>query len=213
MYEHILDEAERLLEQDEDVIVPVKKIWVQVRQIAEDNDWQMPSFTEFTSLLMEDDRFEFISEGESTDVGEDLTEEGLDEEELEAEHIGFYAGHRVKLARIQLTPDRLGGIIRRKVDDTMGALLKAWEARPEGDAATEDKLLEALTETQKLQREVADTFSKEKMKSLTDALKRKQKKQTGKAAKRPIKKRDVRKKKASARFRPSSKRKRPTKRR
>ncbi len=40
MYDHILDEAEHFLEQDEDIIAPVKKIWKRIRQIAEENEWR-----------------------------------------------------------------------------------------------------------------------------------------------------------------------------
>lgn len=208
MYNHILDEAERLLEQDEDVIVAVKKLWVHVRQTAEDNDWQMPSLAEFTTLLMQDDRFEFMPEQESIDEEEDFPEEDREEEESEAERFGFYSGQRVKLARIQLTPERLGSIIRRKVDDTMDALMKAWEERPEGDQETEDKLLDALSQTQKLQHEVKETFSEEKMKSLGEALAKDQRTEASKKRRKTKEKQPVKKKRGSIRPRTPAKRKR-----
>ncbi|MEE9224735.1 MAG: hypothetical protein V3U68_00875 [Bacteroidota bacterium] len=212
MYEHILEETGRLLEQDQDVIVPVKKVWRQVRQIAEDNDWRMPSLAEFTSILMQDDRFEFMPEQESIDE-EELPDEEREEEEVEAERFGFYAGQRVKLARIQLTPDRLGDIIRRKVDDTMEALMKAWEDRPGGDGATEDKLLEVLSRTQKLQQEVQEAFSEDKMKSLSEALAEVQQKEPSKSKKKKTGKPSARRREASARSKSPSKRKRSAGRR
>ncbi|MFQ5798831.1 MAG: hypothetical protein ACE5H0_09085 [Bacteroidota bacterium] len=212
MYEHILEETERLLEQDQDVIVPVRKIWKQVRQIAEDNDWRMPSLAEFTSILMQDDRIEFMPEQESMGEG-DLLEEEREEKEVEAEWFGFYAGQRVKLARIQLTPERLGDMIRRKVDDTMEALMKAWEDRPESDGATEDKLLEVLSRTQKLQREVKEAFSEDKMKSLSEALAKVQQKDTSKSKKKKTGKPSARKNKVSGQPTSSSKRKRSASRR
>lgn len=202
MYDHILDEAELFLEQDEDIIVPVKKIWMRIRQIAEDNDWRMPSLAEFTSLLMQDERFEFMPEQEDGSVEEDLPEE-----ELETEELSIYSGQRVKLVRIELTPERLGQMIRRKVDDTMDALMKAWDERPDGDSPTEGKLLEVLSQTQKLQREVKDTFSEEKMRKLTKALAGKAKARPTKAKNKVTKKRPVRRGKSAARSKSSSKRK------
>ncbi len=202
MYDHILDEAELFLEQDEDIIVPVKKIWMRIRQIAEDNDWRMPSLAEFTSLLMQDERFEFMPEQEDSSVEEDLPEE-----ELETEELNFYSGQRVKLARIELTPERLGQMIRRKVDDTMDALMKAWDKRPDGDSPTEGKLLEVLSQTQKFQREVKDTFSEVKMRKLTKALAGKAKGRPSKAKKKVTKKRPVGKRKSATRLKSSSKRK------
>ncbi len=201
MYDHILDEAELFLEQDEDIIVPVKKIWMRIRQIAEDNDWRMPSLAEFTSLLMQDERFEFMPEQE------DGTVEDLPEEELEAEELSFYTGQRVKLVRIELTPERLGQMIRRKVDDTMDALMKAWDERPDGDSPTEGKLLEVLSQTQKFQREVKDTFSEVKMRKLTKALAGKAKARLSKAKKKVTKKQPVGKRKSATRLKSSSKRK------
>ncbi len=99
-------------------------------------------------------------------------ESGLQEE---MGSLGFYSGDRVKLRTVELTPEVIGGLIRRKVDMTMDALTKAWNRRPRGDQDTEDQLLDILAKTQKLQREVKDTFSAEKMKELDIALKKAQK--------------------------------------
>ena len=77
----------------------------------------------------------------------------------------------MKLKSVELTPEIIGGLIRRKVDVTMDALTRAWHRRPEGDQDTEDQLLDILAKTQKLQREVKNTFSPEKMKDLNLALK------------------------------------------
>ena len=211
MYEHILEEVERVLEQDEDIIVPVRKIWTRAREVAEDNDWRMPSLAEFTSLLIQDDRFEFMPELETSDLGEHLNEE--EREETGEEEFGIFSGQWVKLARIQLSPERLGDIIRRKVDGTIDTLMKAWEDRPKGDAAAEDRLLEVLSQTQKLQREVKDTFSEVKMKSLTEALERNEKKNPPKTSKKATERQSVGKKKATARSKTSSRRKPKSKKR
>ena len=170
MYERCLNEAERILASEKDVIVPVKRIWEAVEKQGRKQGFDMPAFADFTALLEGDARFEFMS---STDEnGDPIAEfpgEDLEQEE-ELESLGFYSGDRVKLRSVELTPEVIGQLIRRKVDMTMGALSRAWEQRPEGDQETEDQLLEILAKTQKLQREVRTTFSEEKMKELQDAL-------------------------------------------
>lgn len=162
MYERCLDEAERILASEKDVIVAVKKIWLEVSKEARHQGFDVPAFTDFSAMLEGDPRFEFIARHQS--VTEDL-EDPVPEEEtpLEMEQLGFFSGDRVKLRSVDLTPTKLGTIIRTKVDRTMSALTKAWELRPEGDQETEDRLLDILARTQKLQKEVQKTFSAERM--------------------------------------------------
>jgi hypothetical protein len=170
VYERCLNEAERILASDKDVIVPVKKIWEEVGKQGGKQGFDLPSLADFTALLEGDARFEFVSSLDENGEPIDMTprEENSQEEELES--LGFYSGDRVKLKSVELTPEVIGGLIRRKVDMTMDALARAWERRPVGDQETEDQLLDILAKTQKLQREVKSTFSKEKMKELETAL-------------------------------------------
>ena len=170
MYERCLNEAERILATDKDVIVAVKKVWSEVEKQGRKQGFEIPSFADFTALLEGDSRFEFIpsldENGEPPDMS--AREESPQEEELE--NLGFYSGDRVKLKSVELTPEVIGNLIRRKVDMTMDALTRAWERRPDGDQETEDQLLDILAKTQKLQREVKSTFSDDKMKQLEHAL-------------------------------------------
>ena len=172
VYERCLNEAERILASDKDVIVPVKKIWEAVEKQGRAQRFEIPALPDFTALLEGDTRFEFLpnldENGEPVeDLPRDETEQG---EELES--LGFYSGDRVKLKSVELTPEVIGGLIRKKVDMTMDALARAWERRPGGDGDTEDQLLDILAKTQKLQREVKNTFSEEKMKALGQLLKK-----------------------------------------
>lgn len=171
MYERCLNEAERILASEKDVIVAVKKIWVEVEKQGKKQGFEIPSFADFTALLEGDSRFEFIpsldENGEPPDAS--AREESPQEDELE--NLGFFSGDRVKLRSVGLTPEVIGSLIRRKVDMTMNALTRAWKRRPEGDQETEDQLLDILAKTQKLQREVKNTFSDDKMKQLEVALK------------------------------------------
>ena len=172
MYERCLNEAERILASDKDVIVPVKKIWEAVEKQAKAQRFEIPALPDFTALLEGDTRFEFLASlDENGEPPEDLPRDGTDQEE-ELESLGFYSGDRVKLRSVELTPEVIGGLIRQKVDMTMDALARAWERRPDGDSDTEDQLLDILAKTQKLQREVKNTFSDERMKELGQLLKK-----------------------------------------
>ena len=174
MYERSLLEAERILAADKDIIVPVKKLWTLVEREGRSQSFEVPALADFTALLEASPTFEFMAahNGVLDDMEEDRPEEPSDEEQ-ELERMGFYAGDRVKLKRISLTPEALGGILRSKVDRTVDALSKAWQRRPVGDSETEGRLLSIISQTKKLQRDVKAAFSKAKMKKITQALKKK----------------------------------------
>jgi hypothetical protein len=185
VYERCLNEAERILASDKDVIIPVKKIWESVDKQGKKQGFEIPTLPDFTALLEGDARFEFMpSLDENGDPMDGSQREESDQQE-ELETLGFYSGDRVKLRRVELTPETLGGLIRRKVDMTMVALTKAWERRPEGDQDAEDQLLDMLAKTQKLQREVKNTFSPERMKELEAALDQSKKKASTSKMKKP----------------------------
>jgi len=172
VYERCLNEAERILASHKDVIVPVKKIWEAVEKQGRAQGFEIPGLPDFTALLEGDTRFEFLTSlDENGEALADLPRDETDQEE-ELESLGFYSGDRVKLRSVELTPEVIGGLIRQKVDMTMDALARAWDRRPEGDSDTEDQLLDILAKTQKLQREVKNTFSDERMKELGQLLKK-----------------------------------------
>jgi hypothetical protein len=205
VYERCLNEAERILASDKDVIVPVKKIWEAVDKQGKKQGFEIPSLPDFTALLEGDARFEFMTSlDENGDPIDGSQREESDQQE-ELETLGFYSGDRVKLKSVELTPETLGGLIRRKVDMTMDALTKAWERRPEGDQDAEDQLLDILAKTQKLQREVKSTFSPEKMKELEAALDQAKKKASASKTKKPaVKKRAPARSTVKKKSRPTS---------
>lgn len=174
MYERCLLEAERILAADKDIIVPVKKVWNLVVREGRSQNFEVPALADFTALLEAHPTFEFMAahNGVLDDMDQERPEE-LSAEEEDLERMGFYAGDRVKLKRITLTPETLGGILRTKVDRTVDALSKAWQRRPEGDSETEERLLAIISQTKKLQRDVKAAFSEEKMKKVSRALKKK----------------------------------------
>lgn len=190
MYERCLNEAERILAADKDVIVAVKKVWMDVAREGKAQAFDVPQLPDFTALLEGDPRFEFLPAHSSLqDDLDDPNTGDSSEEGSEMEQLGFFSGDRVKLHNVELTPQLLGNIIRTKVDRTMSALTRAWDLRPEGDQDTEDRLLEILSRTQKLQKEVKKAFSPERMKTLEYSLRKR---------KRPASRKKVVKRKSAA---------------
>ncbi len=154
-----LEAAEKLLANDPDVIVPVKKLWKQSLDTVSD---QNPlTLEEFSDALAHDSRFEFIS-GEWTDVGAGVNDSKQNIENREQmEALGIYQGERVKLQRIHLTPALLANVMSKKIDTTIDALMRAWDMRPEGDSETEDQLLQILIQAKKLQHDLQALLAEE----------------------------------------------------
>lgn len=206
MYERTLDEAERFLAADREIIVAVKKLWMEVSRMAAEQGFEVPSFPDFSAMLEGDPRFEFLPFHKNvTDDLEDPILHGDSPDETEMEQMGFFSGDRVKLRSVTLTPQIMGNIIRSKVDRTVDALTKAWDLRPDGDRETEDQLLEILARTQKLQKEVKSAFSEERMTKLerslassvrTGSRQRTSGRKKGKVALKPVRKRTAARKPA-----------------
>jgi hypothetical protein len=185
VYERCLNEAERILAADRDVIVAVKKVWMEVTREAKAQAFEWPSLPDFTAMLEGDPRFEFLpAHSTLQDDLDDPHTEAASDEESEMEQLGFFSGDRVKLRNVELTPQLLGTIIRTKVDRTMTALTKAWDLRPEGDQDTEDRLMEILAKTQKLQKDVKKAFSSSRMRSIERSLKKRKRPSSRKKTKK-----------------------------
>jgi hypothetical protein len=130
---HFLDLAEQILAADENVIVPVKKLWLRLQQ---ESPMPVPPLDNFTALLRADGRFEFLLEQEDSDRGDlrpGWTPEQIAAEEQIMEELGFFRGPRVKLVRVELTRDLLMLMLTRHLENLTEALKGAWELRPEGD--------------------------------------------------------------------------------
>lgn len=137
MIYQVLDLAERLLAADEDVIVPVRKLWLRLQR---ESSLPVPPFEEFVRLLRADKRFEFVLEGQDEHrekLYEGHTPAQIAAEERIMEELGFFRGPRVKLVRINLTRDLLRLILVRHLENLTDALRGAWELRPRGDVPEE----------------------------------------------------------------------------
>lgn len=147
-----MDVVEKILEDEEDVIVPVKKIWKMLQFSKEFENITVPALIEFSQLLKDDERFELMPPVNYGDMFEGLSEEEQREREDEMETLGFFSGERVKLRRVQLTGDLLASVIEKSVNRMMNALKNAWDTKPD-DKETEKRLLEIMKKTQQLQKE------------------------------------------------------------
>ena len=71
---------------------------------------------------------------------------------LKADRRFFVLEDKAMLVRRIPSQEKLLSILAQKVEESYETLKAAWENRPPDDAKLEDKLLEALARTQKLQR-------------------------------------------------------------
>ena len=135
--------AAEVLGSGEDILVPVKKLWLDMQSQGIGAGLSVEAFT---AMLEADGRFEFF---EGVDHGE-----GDEEERAYMEELGFFSGPRVKLASRELTKDYIARMLRQSTQNMLEALEGAWETRPVGDVEAERQLLEILTMAQRLKHEV-----------------------------------------------------------
>jgi hypothetical protein len=153
MEKALLDVVKHILENDDEVILPVRKLWRILQFDEEFSDIEVPVLSEFVELLRSDERFEFMHPIDYTGMYSELSEEERQKRELEMEEAGFYSGERIKLKRIALTGELLAGMIERSSDRMMEALRKAWEAQPR-DPEEEKRLLTIMEKAQRLRSDV-----------------------------------------------------------
>ena len=138
------------LEQDEDIIVPVKKMW---------NEWYAaqgtPSLAEFTRIVLSDDRIEEMRGVDHTRHMEGMSPEEREEYEQDMEARGFYSGPRVKLKSRQITPEHIAKMLKKHNDRMEAALRQARAVLPE-DAreADEGNLIDVILLARKLRRDL-----------------------------------------------------------
>lgn len=135
--------AADVLGSGEDILLPVKQLWLDMQRQRIGTGLSVEAFT---ALLEADGRFEFF---EGIDHGG-----GDEEEQALMEELGFYSGPRVKLAARELTPEYIARMLRQSTQNMVEALEGAWEVRPTDDPEAEQQLLEILTLAQRLKHEV-----------------------------------------------------------
>lgn len=138
------------LEEDEDIIVPVKKLW---------KEWYAaqgtPSLGEFTRIVLSDERIEEMPGVDHTRHMEGMSPEELEEEERDMEAHGFYSGPRVKLKSREIRLEHIARMLKKHNDRMEWALQQARAVLPEdAGEAVEGNLIDAIQLTRKLRRDL-----------------------------------------------------------
>ncbi len=143
----VIEWAASILETDEEILVPVKKLWAQYTA-------QTPgiSLDDFTRALEADARFEFMEGTDPTEGLEDWTEEERAEHIAEMESLGFFGGPRVKLASREITREHVARMIAKHTNNMLSALWSAYDVRPEDlDPEKDAELLDLIAQAKELQ--------------------------------------------------------------
>lgn len=138
-----------ILETDPDFYVPIKKLWLILREEGLPLDLELE---EFQAWLESDDRFE-VRDFDTSLPGDP---EEAAEIERELEELGFFSGPRVKLVSREMTAEDVFAGLLRSLERMNWALRGAWETRPVGDRETEAQLLDAMAIGEELEREIRE---------------------------------------------------------
>ena len=146
MTTEMLDWVLAYLERDEEIVVPVKKMW---------NEWNAahgrPALEDFTAALLSDERIEDTGGVDHDEDREGMTpaERADYEQEMEAE--GFFSGPRVKLKAREITLEHVARMIGRHSGRMVAALNDARAAMPaDMDEREEGQLIDVIALAEKL---------------------------------------------------------------
>ncbi len=142
----MMDWVVAYLEQDEDIVVPIKKMWAEWRSANAE-----PGLAEFSSEVLADARIEEMGGVDHHAGMEWMSPEDMDEYERDMEKSGFYSGPRVKLKSRPLTLDHIARTIKKHNDRLQAALEAARRALPE-DAGEQEEgaLIDLMIRTKQL---------------------------------------------------------------
>jgi hypothetical protein len=136
------------LEQDEDIIVPIKKMW---------NEWHAaqgtPLLAEFTQIVLSDESVEEMPGVDHTEHVEGMSPEELDESERDMEAHGFYSGPRVRLKSREITLEHIAKMLKKHNDRMEWALEQARAVLPDdASEADEGTLIDVTVRARQLRR-------------------------------------------------------------
>jgi hypothetical protein len=140
------------LEADEDVIVPIKKMW---------NEWHAdygePSLDVFTEAVLADPS---VEEEHGVDHAQGRRFDSLEEREeylREMEAEGFYSGPRVKLRSREITLEHIARTLKKHNDRMEWALQQARALLPpDASEAEEGRLIHAIELARQFRRDLRE---------------------------------------------------------
>jgi hypothetical protein len=152
MSSELLNWVYAYLERDEEIVVPIKRMW---------NEWHVlhsePSLDDFTALLLADDRFE---EMEGVDHNEGLewdSPEEFEEYVRDMEAVGFFSGPRLKLKARELTLEHITRMIKLHNDRMEAALQQARAVMPDDVSEEEEgQLIDIIALAQELRQQLRE---------------------------------------------------------
>ncbi len=152
MSTELLDWVYNYLDHDEDIVVPIKKMW---------NEWRanhsQPGLAGFTALILADERIEEMEGVDHTEGLEFDSPEELAEYEQEMEEVGFYSGPRVKLLAREITLEHIAGMIKKHNDRMEWALRQAHASMPDDVSEPEEgQLLDLMAQVEQLRRHLRE---------------------------------------------------------
>ncbi len=143
----LLEWVYRYLEMDEEIIVPVRRMWN-----ALDAETR-PALEEFTALVLADPRFEVMPGAEPGEDVEGMMPEEHAAYERELEELGLFSGPRLKLKSRQITLDHIARMIARHTARMERALQQARHSMPPQVSEEEEgQLIEIIEQVKALRR-------------------------------------------------------------
>jgi hypothetical protein len=152
MSSELIDWVYAYLVRDEDIIVPIKKMW---------NEWhnmhREPALAEFTEMILADERVEEMGGIDHNEGMEWMTPEELVEHERDMEGVGFFSGPRVKLKSREITLEHITRMMKKHNDRMEGALRAAHATMPDDiDEHEEGMLLDTLGKVETLRQHLRE---------------------------------------------------------
>ena len=152
MSSELLEWVHTYLEQDEEIVVPIKKMW---------NEWQIThtglALDVFIALLLADERFEDVGGVDHTEGMEWMTPEEMAEYVRDMEEVGFFSGPRLKLKSRELTLEHITNMIKKHNDRMEEALRQARATMPdEVDEQEEGQLIEIMALAEQLRQHLRE---------------------------------------------------------
>ena len=96
MYERCLNEAELILNVQQEPLMPVRKVWEEISRRAKMKGFEVASISDFSAMLEGDSRFQIVPGQIKIQEDEEVLPD-IEIEESEMEQLGFFAEDRVKL--------------------------------------------------------------------------------------------------------------------
>jgi hypothetical protein len=140
------------LERDEDIVVPIKKMW---------NEWHAehaePPLEVFERMVLADERFENMGGVDHTEDMDWMEPDEMEEYVRDMEAHDYFSGPRVKLKSRPLTLEHIANMIKKHNDRMEEALRQAREAMPDDISEPEEgQLIDIAAKVEDLRRHLRE---------------------------------------------------------